>query len=127
MNRTKTVQLAIEQLGGTVHRYAGQKGWVTTIAPAYVLNGFDPAILIVRPADDSVVIAFSAEGATREEVCDAAETDWRKRRFPGAQRAVGGNGYTRATVTCGGSRLADVPLNPARVVRWEYHTLHDSG
>jgi hypothetical protein len=42
----------------------------------YYLDESDPDILILRRHDDSFVAAFSASGATREGICEAAEEDY---------------------------------------------------
>ena len=59
--------------------------WLT---PSYFLDESDPDILVLRRADGSFVAAFSAHGATREGISQAAEEDWRERNLlrgePGA-------------------------------------------
>jgi hypothetical protein len=42
----------------------------------YYLDESDPDILILRRRDNSFVAAFSASGATREGICEAAEEDY---------------------------------------------------
>jgi hypothetical protein len=42
----------------------------------YYLDETDPDILILRRRDHSFVAAFSASGATREGICEAAEEDY---------------------------------------------------
>jgi hypothetical protein len=42
----------------------------------YYLDESDPDILILRRRDDSFVAAFSAQGATREGIREAAEEDF---------------------------------------------------
>ena len=42
----------------------------------YYLDETDPDILILRRRDHSFVAAFSASGATREGICEAAEDDY---------------------------------------------------
>jgi hypothetical protein len=45
----------------------------------------DPDILMLRRADGSVVAAFSARGATREGIRQAAKEDWRQRNLLGPE------------------------------------------
>jgi hypothetical protein len=49
------------------------------LAPSYFLDESDPDILILRRADGSFVAAFSATGATREGILQAAQEDYRQR------------------------------------------------
>ena len=49
------------------------------LRPTYVLDESDPDICMLRRADGSFVAAFSAQGATREGIRQAAEEDWRQR------------------------------------------------
>jgi hypothetical protein len=49
------------------------------LAPAYFLDESDPDILLLRRADGSFVAAFSAIGATREGILQAAQEDYRQR------------------------------------------------
>jgi hypothetical protein len=42
----------------------------------YYLDESDPDILILRRQDDSFVAAFSARGATREGIVEAAKEDY---------------------------------------------------
>ncbi|HET7272581.1 MAG TPA: hypothetical protein VFI90_16030 [Rubrobacter sp.] len=42
----------------------------------YYLDESDPDILILRRRDNSFVAAFSASGATREGICEAAKEDY---------------------------------------------------
>ncbi len=44
----------------------------------YYLDESDPDIVILRRQDDSFVAAFSASGATRESILEAAKEDYRK-------------------------------------------------
>ena len=44
----------------------------------YYLDESDPDILILRRQDDSFVAAFSARGATREGIIEAARDDYRE-------------------------------------------------
>jgi hypothetical protein len=43
----------------------------------YYLDESDPDIVVLRRQDDSFVAAFSAEGATKEGIRQAAEEDYR--------------------------------------------------
>jgi hypothetical protein len=43
----------------------------------YYLDESDPDILILCRQDDSFVAAFSAQGATRESIVEAAKEDYR--------------------------------------------------
>jgi hypothetical protein len=49
------------------------------LAPTYFLDESDPDILVLRRADGSFVAAFSATGATREGILQAAQEDYRQR------------------------------------------------
>ncbi len=44
----------------------------------YYLDESDPDIVILRRQDDSFVAAFSARGATKEGVIEAAKEDYRE-------------------------------------------------
>jgi hypothetical protein len=44
---------------------------------SYYLDEFDPDILLLRRQDGTSVAAFSAEGATREGIVEAAKEDCR--------------------------------------------------
>jgi hypothetical protein len=44
----------------------------------YHLDESDPDIVVLRRQDDSFVAAFSARGATREGIIEAAREDYRK-------------------------------------------------
>jgi hypothetical protein len=55
----------------------------------YYLDESDPDIWILRRQDDSFVAAFSARGATREGIIEAAKEDYR--RFVQDLRALPGN------------------------------------
>jgi hypothetical protein len=44
----------------------------------YYLDESDPDIVILRRQDDSMVAAFSASGATREGILEAAKEDYRE-------------------------------------------------
>ena len=52
------------------------------LMPSYFLDESDPDILVLRRADGSFVVAFSARGATREGITEAAKEDWRQRNPP---------------------------------------------
>jgi hypothetical protein len=45
---------------------------------SYYLDEADPDILILRRQDGSLVAAFSARGATKEGIIEAAEEDYRE-------------------------------------------------
>jgi hypothetical protein len=45
----------------------------------YYLDESDPDVAILRRQDDSFVAAFSARGATKEGIIDAAREDYRGR------------------------------------------------
>jgi hypothetical protein len=42
----------------------------------YYLDESDPDVLVLRRQDDTFVAAFSAEGATREGILEAAKEDY---------------------------------------------------
>jgi hypothetical protein len=42
----------------------------------YYLDESDPDIAVLRRQDGAFVAAFSAQGATRERICEAAEEDY---------------------------------------------------
>jgi hypothetical protein len=44
----------------------------------YYLDESDPDIVVLRRQDDSLVAAFSAQGATREGIVEAAKEDYWK-------------------------------------------------
>jgi hypothetical protein len=44
----------------------------------YYLDESDPDIVVLRRQDGSFVAAFSAQGATRESIVEAAKEDYRK-------------------------------------------------
>jgi hypothetical protein len=44
--------------------------------PAYYLDESDPDILVLRRQDGTFVTAFSAQGATREGIVEAAKEDY---------------------------------------------------
>lgn len=54
----------------------GVEGW--ELSTSYYLDEADPDILILRRQDDSFVAAFSAEGASREGIVEAAKEDYYK-------------------------------------------------
>ena len=45
----------------------------------YYLDGADPDLIILRRRDNSFVAAFSARGATKEGIVEAAKEDHRQR------------------------------------------------
>ena len=69
----------LTQSGGGAHEVPP---W---LQPSYVLDESDPDILMLRRADGSFVAAFSARGATREGIRQAAEEDWRQRNPFGSE------------------------------------------
>ena len=44
----------------------------------YYLDESDPDIIVLRRQDGSFVAAFSAQGATRESIVEAAREDYRR-------------------------------------------------
>jgi len=44
----------------------------------YYLDESDPDILVLRRQDGAFVATFSASGATKESICEAAEKDYRE-------------------------------------------------
>jgi hypothetical protein len=52
----------------------GEQG--SALPELYYLDESDPDILILRRKDDSFVAAFSAQGAIREAIVDAANEDY---------------------------------------------------
>jgi hypothetical protein len=66
----------------------------------HYLDESDPDVLILRRQDDSFVAAFSAIGATREGIVEAAKEDFGSSpglMQPGRARVSRGSGATRAT------------------------------
>jgi hypothetical protein len=55
------------------------------LQPTYMLDESDPDILMLRRSDGSFVAAFSARGATKEGILEAAEEDWRQRNLLGPE------------------------------------------
>jgi len=53
------------------------------LPPAYYLDESDPDILTLRRKDDTFVAAFSAQGATREGIVEAAMQDSRSLKVGG--------------------------------------------
>jgi hypothetical protein len=66
-------------LKGTPTRRRKMPEFPPWVAPSYFLDESDSDILILRRSDGSFVAAFSAQGATREGIREAAEEDWRQR------------------------------------------------
>ena len=59
------------------HEERGESnGTPKTSFVGYYLDETDPDILILRRRDHSFVAAFSASGATREGICEAAKEDY---------------------------------------------------
>ena len=54
-----------------------QKRSVSPPSSYYYLDESDPDILILCRQDESFVAAFSAQGATRESIVEAAKEDYR--------------------------------------------------
>jgi hypothetical protein len=52
------------------------------LPPAYYLDESDPDIITLRRKDDTFVAAFSAQGATREGIVEAAMQDSRNPEAP---------------------------------------------
>jgi hypothetical protein len=52
----------------------GRQEW--ELPTSYYLDESDPDILILRRQDDTFVAAFSARGATREGIVEAAKEDY---------------------------------------------------
>jgi hypothetical protein len=52
----------------------GVEGW--ELPTSYYVDESDPDILILRRQDDTFVAAFSARGATREGIVEAAKEDY---------------------------------------------------
>jgi len=53
----------------------GVQGW--DLPSSYYLDESDPDILILRREDGTFVAAFSAQGATREGITEAAKEDYK--------------------------------------------------
>jgi hypothetical protein len=54
-----------------------ERTWEESALPtSYYLDESDPDILILRRQDDTFVAAFSARGATREGIVEAAKEDY---------------------------------------------------
>jgi hypothetical protein len=54
----------------------------------YYLDDSDPDIWILRREDDSFVAAYSARGATKEDIVVAAKEDYRRLLYPGSSGAL---------------------------------------
>jgi hypothetical protein len=67
---------------GTHEKRSEMNGGSKAPVVGYYLDESDPDILILRRRDGAFVAAFSASGATREGICEAAEEDYY--RAPGA-------------------------------------------
>jgi hypothetical protein len=58
-------------------RERGDRTWEEPALPtSYYLDESDPDVLILRRQDDAFVAAFSARGATREGIVEAAKEDY---------------------------------------------------
>jgi len=74
----------------------------------YYLDESDPDVLILRVQDGSFVAAFSASGATKEGILEAAKEDyWERVRAHAArqEKASKASGAPRAVVTENGPPL----------------------
>jgi hypothetical protein len=56
-------------------RYERTEG-VPALPEHYLLDESDPDVLILRPQDGTFVAAFSAQGASREGIVEAAKEDY---------------------------------------------------
>lgn len=61
---------------GTSEKQAESNGRLRAPVVGYYLDESDPDIMILRRQDSTFVAAFSASGATREGICEAAENDY---------------------------------------------------
>lgn len=78
------------------------------LQPTYVLDESDPDTIVLHRADGSFVAAFSARGATREGIRQAAEEDWRQRHPLGAKLHAPAE-----------SRSSEQGADPREKIRWE--------
>ena len=80
------------------HAYSmGTEGgrWLPSV-PEYYLDESDPDVLVLRRQDGAFVAAFSAQGATREGILEAAEEEYAKSIEADAQSpGVGEDGYRK--------------------------------
>ena len=60
------------------------------LPPGYYLDESDPDIITLRREDGTFVAAFSAQGATREGIIEAAMHDARNPADPDTGKAHGG-------------------------------------
>lgn len=61
---------------GTSEKQVEPNGRLRAPVVGYYLDESDPDIMILRRRDSTFVAAFSASGATREGICEAAENDY---------------------------------------------------
>jgi hypothetical protein len=66
-------------LEGTPSRRGKMPEFPPWLMPSYFLDDSEPDIRVLRRADGSFVAAFSARGATREGIIQAAQEDYRQR------------------------------------------------
>jgi hypothetical protein len=82
---------AVLALGGSGQRRReiGEEG--PALPESYYLDESDPDILVLRRQDDSFVAAFSASGATREGIVQAAKEDYEAllARLPKKEKRMG--------------------------------------
>jgi hypothetical protein len=64
-----------------------------TLHPGYLLDESDPDIVMLRRKDGTFVAAFSAQGATREGINDAAMQDFRNLADPDKGASREGEGW----------------------------------
>lgn len=71
---------------GTSEKEGEPNGRPRTPVVGYYLDESDPDIMILRRRDGTFVAAFSASGATREGICEAAENDYYRASGDGPPR-----------------------------------------
>jgi hypothetical protein len=71
---------------GTSEKKGEPNGRLRAPVVGYYLDESDPDILILRRRDGAFVAAFSASGATREGICEAAENDYYRASGNGTSR-----------------------------------------
>jgi hypothetical protein len=69
---TTTIGRPVSFLERTLSRRGKMPEFPPWLVPAYFLDESDPDILVLRRADGSFVAAFSASGATRDGILEAA-------------------------------------------------------
>jgi hypothetical protein len=97
--------LADRQRGG---REEGGEG-ASALPESYYLDESDPDVLVLRRRDGSFVAAFSAQGATREGIVEAAKEDYYAfllRRGPKKAKRDSGEGEGPDTT---GAEVSDEP------------------